>query len=41
MRMEDGTGRLVFEGKFGGWFEPNVTPLEMLVGGCFGGNYFA
>lgn len=33
-------GRLVFEGRWGGVFTPNVTPEEMFGGGAFGGSFF-
>lgn len=34
-------GRLRFEGRWSGVFEPNVTPEEMFRGGAFGGAFFA
>ncbi|OXG32973.1 hypothetical protein C349_06886 [Cryptococcus neoformans var. grubii Br795] len=33
-------GRLIFEGRWGGVFTPNVTPEEMFGGGAFGGSFF-
>lgn len=40
-RHQDGTGRLIFEGRWRNVFEPNVTPEEMFRGGAFGGTFFA
>ncbi|KAL7419073.1 hypothetical protein Q5752_005909 [Cryptotrichosporon argae] len=34
-------GRLVFEARWAGVFEPNLTPAEMFAGGAFGGGFFA
>lgn len=40
-RRDDGTGRLVFEGRWNGVFEPNLTPREVFAQGAFGGAYYA
>jgi hypothetical protein len=40
-RMVDGTERLIFEGRWKGVFEPNLTPEEVFRRGAFGGNYYA
>lgn len=40
-RHQDGTGRLIFEGRWKDVFEPNVTPEEMFRGGAFGGTFYA
>lgn len=41
IRLEDGSGRFVFEGRWKGVFEPNLSPEEIFRGGAFGGDYFA
>lgn len=40
-RRDDGSGRLIFHGRWEGIFEPNVTPEEVLRLGSFGGSYYA
>jgi hypothetical protein len=40
-RFADGTSRLMFEGRWEGVFEPNLTPEEVFRQGAFGGTYYA